>query len=424
MVRTKVAEQQESQLAGASIADQNNAMTKQAIVPACTQNTNRQGYRNTMMVNIKVPATFLLLSACAEAFQAPMPCSTATKSVLQRLNAVHVPQNSDLPLPDNSAERLPQETELESESVPLAPSQPKSGQAGLPKWARDANKSLNIKLFTHADKRHVHAISGSLWYLGGYGVLISAWAKELLFNDWSTFRSLDGVILPAALLGAVVCSVASSPLRHDKRFPRYSDMMRNGMVTGCLTSVLTASFAMDLSVLSNPILHGASQATVLASSVVLAYMSIVDRMPWDIPDLIDELELEMPPEWILKTGRVIAFAWMFMLATAASHAIFPGGAMMMDDPMTRAFAAQMALSLSMAPSGDALAGTLMQKDRFTNKSGSHWMIRKTEEGKYRTSPIAEFFQLLLNDPGPFVITIAVALLTDHADVVRSFFYMA
>ena len=194
--------------------------------------------------------------------------------------------------------------------------------------------------------------------------------------------------------------------------------MRNGMVSGVLTTLLSAAFAIDPSTMP-PAMQGATQGVVAIAGAVLAHSAIVDRMPWDIEEIINELKLEMPPSWVMGLSRAIAGAWMLVLATNAAH-IFTGD---LVDETGRAFAAQMAFALSMAPSGDALAGTLMQKDRFANKTGKYRTIEKGADGKFRTSPVTEFFQLLLNQPGPVVITLGIAFMTNHHDLVNQFFYL-
>ena len=97
------------------------------------------------------------------------------------------------------------------------------------------------------------------------------------------------------------------------------------------------------------------------------------------------------------------------------------------DHLARCFAAQMALASSVAPAGDALVGTLIQKDRFNNKSGQHRFILRTEneDGSitFRSNHVVHAFQLLINQPGPGFLSIAAAIASGHGGMVQQFFYM-
>jgi hypothetical protein len=67
----------------------------------------------------------------------------------------------------------------------------KSGRDALPTWGRKIKDSLQMTMITHADQKHVHAISGAAWCIGGYALLFSSWIQELMFDDWSEFATLN-----------------------------------------------------------------------------------------------------------------------------------------------------------------------------------------------------------------------------------------
>jgi hypothetical protein len=299
----------------------------------------------------------------------------------------------------------------------------KSGRDALPAWGRKINESLRLTMITHADKKHVHAISGSTWFIGGYSLLLTAWAKELLFDDWSTFATLNPFV-GAVCLGAAVSTLSSSPLRHDKRYPSYSKVMRNGMCTGICTALLCSTFAYGDAM--PPMLHDGSLVVLSVATLAVAYQAVVDRAPWDFRGTIEDLKLEMPPEWAMVISKVIGLSWLFVLSQASSHALLGtfNDSTILHDETFRAFCAQMSLGLSMTPAGDALVGSLMQKDRFSPKAAdSYKFVTQRNDGRFETNRLLEAAQMAFTYPGPIVASAFVALATDHADTVQHFFHL-
>jgi len=80
----------------------------------------------------------------------------------------------------------------------------------------------------------------------------------------------------------------------------------------------------------------------------------------------------------------------------------------------------------MTPAGDALVGTLMQKDRFSPKLADEYKFvsRNPETGNFETSRLLEACQMLFTFPGPIVMSSIIAVATHHHDLVTNFFHIA
>jgi len=85
----------------------------------------------------------------------------------------------------------------------------------------------------------------------------------------------------------------------------------------------------------------------------------------------------------------------------------------------------MALGLSMTPAGEAVVGTLMQKDRFSPKPTNEYkfVTKNEQDGTFETNRWLEAAQMTFNFQGPVVASSLVAAATHHADVVQHFFHL-
>ena len=305
----------------------------------------------------------------------------------------------------------------------------RSASRSLPQWGRFLNRVVNMPIITHADAKHVHAISGATWFFTAYPLMFYALYREIAFNDWSTFASFSG-ILPMACLASVLMSVTSIPMRPTRKsFRHYSIAMRSGMVSFPLCSSMSAFLALSAQtmggiggigeMMGRDMAIGATNFVLVAASVVLLLDLVLDKEPLNIENIIRDLKLEDPPRWALYTALAITVAWLVFFAATDSFVLLHGSQSM--DSMTTAFVSQMAFSLAMSPSGSALAGTLMQRDRFTKRSGEHVFVTEQPNGKFTNSWFLDAAQLALGAPGPYFATLSVAWATGHADWVQELF---
>ena len=296
----------------------------------------------------------------------------------------------------------------------------------LPQWGGFLNRAMNMPIITHADATHVHAISGATWFLSAYPLMFYALYREIAFNDWSTFASFSG-ILPMACLASVLMGVTSIPMRPTRKsFRHYSIAMRSGMVSFPLCAILSAFLAISAQtaggigeIVGGDMAIGATNFVLVAASVVLFLDLVLDKEPLNIENIIRDLKLEDPPRWALYTALAITVAWLVFFAATDAFVLLHGSQSM--DSMTTAFVSQMAFSLAMSPSGSALAGTLMQRDRFTKRSGEHVFVTEQPNGKFSNSKFLDAAQLTLGAPGPYFATLGVAWATGHADWVQELF---
>ena len=302
----------------------------------------------------------------------------------------------------------------------------RSVSRSLPQWGRSLNRAMNMPMITHADAKHVHAISGATWFLSAYPLMFYALYREIAFNDWSTFASFSG-ILPMACLASVLMGVTSIPMRPTRKsFRHYSIAMRSGMVSFPLCASMSAFLAISAQtacgigeMMGGDITIGATNFVLVAASAVLFLDLVLDKEPLNIESIIRDLKLEDPPRWALYTALAITVAWLVFFAATDAFVLLHGNQSL--DSMTTAFVSQMAFSLAMSPSGSALAGTLMQRDRFTKRSGEHVFVTEQPNGKFSNCWFLDAAQLTLGAPGPYFATLGVALATGHADWVQELF---
>ena len=296
----------------------------------------------------------------------------------------------------------------------------------LPQWGRFLNRAMNMPIITHADAKHVHAISGATWFLSAYPLTFYALYREIAFNDWSTFASFAG-ILPMACLASVLMGVTSIPMRPTRKsFRHYSIAMRSGMISFPLCASMSAFLAISAQtaggigeMMGGDMAIGATNFVLVAASAVLFLDLVLDKEPLNIESIIRDLKLEDPPRWALYTALAITVAWLVFFAATDAFVLLHGSQSM--DSMTTAFVSQMAFSLAMSPSGSALAGTLMQRDRFTKRSGEHVFVTEQPNGKFSNCWFLDAAQLMLGAPGPYFATLGVAWATGHADWVQALF---
>ena len=148
-----------------------------------------------------------------------------------------------------STTRAPQELEEEhgdnKETRHIRKEFLRSASRSLPHWGRFLNRVVNMPIITHADAKHVHAISGATWFLTAYPLMFYALYREIAFIDWSTFASFSG-ILQMDCLASVLMGVTSIPMRPTRKsFRHYSIAMRLGMVSFPLCSSMSIFLALS-----------------------------------------------------------------------------------------------------------------------------------------------------------------------------------
>ena len=306
-----------------------------------------------------------------------------------------------------------------------APAAARKPRSTLPGWGVALNHASGMPLITHADSWHAHAASGAAWLASAYPILFFSWYAA--YADPSAFGLAPGLSLPLCLclIAGVTTSATGYPMRPKKHFPHYTGQMRNSMLCTSLSALLVATFAAEPH-LPPPLVAAAHAATALGAGLV-AYDAVVARTPWDISQVVIDLKLELPPRAAILAANTISLSWLAIFAAAVSHVLL-GGASAHDllgsagPEGSAAFAAQMALALALAPASEALVGTSMQKDRFTKKDGAHVLVHQLDSGGFRPAHWLEACELLFNVPGPATITIGLALLGGHAELVRHFFF--
>ena len=177
----------------------------------------------------------------------------------------------------------------------------RSASRSLPQWGRFLNRAVNMPIITHADAKHVHAISGATWFFTAYPLMFYALYREIAFNDWSTFASFSG-ILPMACLASVLMGVTSIPMRPTRKsFRHYSIAMRSGMVSFPLCSSMSVFLPLSAQrvggigeVMGGDMAFGATKFVLVAASVVLLLDLVLDKKPLNIENIIRDLRLEDP----------------------------------------------------------------------------------------------------------------------------------
>jgi len=343
--------------------------------------------------------------------------------------ALTIPTHKPALLAQDASSLKPSEHASLPAAEPAATALPRVQLKALPGWAATLNEKMEMPLVTFADKHHVHAVSGALWMLCGYGVLFSAWGSELAGGDYasaltSAYGSLSPLLALTTLSGVAV-GLTGFPMRPKRRFRAYANQMRNAMTSTALLSLMAASFALDASggLGDGSALSDATRAVVAVGAAYMGREAVMTRTPWDITNVVRDLKLEQPPEAALYAARAIGLGWLAMAAATACHCAPLPWASADLDPTTSAFAAQMALALAMAPSSEALVGTLCMKDRFTKADDAHVFVTRTPSGGLRPSHWLEALELALNVPGPALLTVLIAIYAGHADLVRAFFFL-
>jgi len=350
--------------------------------------------------------------------------SALTRAILSLVIVVLLPRSAALLTP---APALP------TPSTPTSSVQPATSRLprrALPDWASKLNGQMEMRLITFADSHHAHAVSGAAWMLLSYGTLLSTSASELAGQDYtsalaSAFGSWNPILALASLSGVAV-GATGFPMRPKRRLRAYANQMRNSMTSTALLSLMFSALALEASGglgdgLVAAALSEATRVVVALGAGYIAYDAIDSRTPWDLEPIIDNLKLERPPEVALYAARAISMGWLAMTAAAACHVALPAAALAGADE--QAFAAQMCLALALAPSSEALVGTLCLKDRFTKEADAHFFVTRTPSGGVRPAHWLEALELVFNVPGPALLTVLVALQAGHADLVRAFFFL-
>ena len=162
----------------------------------------------------------------------------------------------------------------------------------------------------------------------------------------------------------------------------------------------------------------------------MTYDLVSEGRPMNILPIMDELKLDRPygPDhntWLFGLVNLLLTSWFINSLVSLGHVFLMDDFVTSTNSFDSAFAAQMALSVGVAPAVEALlGGTVLKQDRFNNKREKRLFLEEDEEtGGLRVSPWLEALQLSLSHPGPVFLTVAVAFLQGHGDVVQEYFFL-
>jgi len=292
----------------------------------------------------------------------------------------------------------------------------------LPNWAKSINVFMKMPLITYADPKHIHAFAGVSWFASAYSIFLFSLYSELANNDWTTFSSFSETpLLPFACVSAMVMGVTSSEMRPTRKaFKNYARTMRNGMVMTPVLALISAFLALSSSgdTSTVPCFEQMTVATDILVVVAFAIATVdlvVEGQPLDIESIIKELKIEQPPKAINLLAQTFTAIWLGLSFTTGAYVLQNTGSDM------DAFVSQLAFTLALAPAGSSFAATLMQRDRFTKKSGQHVFVTEQPDGKFTNSMWLDAAQLTLVTPGPFLATLGVAASTGHGDWIQELF---
>mmetsp|Transcript_44686 Transcript_44686/g.50096 ORF Transcript_44686/g.50096 Transcript_44686/m.50096 type:complete len:409 (-) Transcript_44686:30-1256(-) len=290
----------------------------------------------------------------------------------------------------------------------------------LPNWAKSINIFMKMPMITYADPKHIHAFAGVSWFASAYSIFLFSLFSELTNNDWTTFSSFfDTPLLSFACASAMVMGVTSSEMRPTRKaFKNYARTMRNGMVMTPVLALISAFLAIssgDTSSLPFEQMTLATDILVVAAFAIATVDLVVEGQPLDIESIIKELKIEQPPKVINLLAQTFTAIWLGLSFTTGAYVLQNTGSDM------DAFVSQLAFSLALAPAGSSFAATLMQRDRFTKKSGQHVFVTEQPDGKFTNSMWLDAAQLTLVTPSPFLATLGAAASTGHRDWIQELF---
>lgn len=301
-------------------------------------------------------------------------------------------------------------TQRGSDTRNLGPPKGRRRCGPFPAWARMVNQAFAMPLITRMDKSHLHALSASVWLFGSYGTLLHTWFAEASSGDWSQFFACES-FMQILLMSGVLMSVTGQPMTpKTARFANYGKQMRNSMVSAAVQAWVVEVILLRCDGHFPQLLQTPSELLALLAMGLLGWDAVVEGRPWNIEVVIDDLKLARPPPVAMHGAMLISLAYMVLQAMGLYHVIAN------DAAGNSPFAAQMAFSLAVTPATEALIGTLMQKDRYTKKHGQHVWLHENEDGSFRPSHRLEAGQLLLSAPGPYLMTLALGLVQNPADV--------
>jgi len=318
---------------------------------------------------------------------------------------------------------------------------PSTGRSrtSLPPWADPINRAMNFKLITHADKGHVHAVTGATWFVSSYTLLFDSLANEALSGD-HTIALAHGTSGPVLIACAAGLAVAASgfPMTPSKRTLRaYAAQMQSSMLSVATCCMVLAAHSVNEASLPE---FAISATHALAGASIVGHLIdfTVEQKPWNqVPSIID-LKLKMPPTPIIRIAQTVSLGWCAMALACFAHAALGGPEALSNVPLDeKGFAAQMTLAIIMAPASEAFIGTLVNKERFRREAANRvgepsqnkfvYALKDDETGRltgeFRPSHAMEAIELALNVPGPQIAAVAMALTTGHADAVRHFFFL-
>jgi len=299
---------------------------------------------------------------------------------------------------------------LNSSENPPYISQQRKPRVGHNTISRLVNNAFNMPLITRMDRSHLHAISATIWLLGSYSALLSAFASEVNSRDWSHFATFHHPFTQVLVASGVVMSLTSHAMTpKSARFFNYGKQMRNSMVSSAVQIWVASTVLLNLDGNFPQFLQTPTMAVAILSMGLLGWDAIVEGRPWNINVVIEDLQLAKPPAIAMNGAMLISLGYLTLQAIGLYHLIA-------NDGVNSAFAAQMAVALAITPATEAFIGTLMQKDRYTKKHGQHVWLHENADGTFRPSHRLEVVQLLLSAPGPYLMTLVLGLLQNAQDV--------
>lgn len=313
----------------------------------------------------------------------------------------------------------------EQEGAPVPPPPlPRNNKRELPEWGKAVNEKLQMPMITHADKHHLHAFSAVSWFIGAYSHLFPAWYNEFRGNDWSVFSHLSMSHWFLLFSGTSMLASGIVMLPKGKHLTHYSGQMRSAMSSCGALIAMSAAFSLHDSNLPLALVW-MSKLVATSSYTYMLYEGARHGRPWHILPIMNEMKLHNNNPFVITGAYGLSILWYLMAALCVSHGVLGGVDSLTDvqgSSLSSIFAAQMAISLAVAPANDALvAGTLMKNEAFLKPNKKRITLVEDPKVGLRQAYWLEWLQIAA-DYGPAFVTMGAAVACGHSELVSEFFY--
>lgn len=301
---------------------------------------------------------------------------------------------------------------------------PSRDRRELPDWGKLVNEKLQMPMITHADKYHLHAFSAVSWFIGAYGHLFPAWYNEFQGNDWGMFSHLSVSHWFLMFSGTSMLASGITMLPTGKALASYSGQMRSAMSSCSALIAMSAAFSLQGSNLPLALIL-MSKLVATTSYIYMLYEGARYGRPWHILPIMNEMKLNNNNPFVITGAYGLSILWYWMAALCVSHGVLGGIDSLTDlqgSSLSSIFAAQMAISLAVAPANDALvAGTIMKNEAFLKPNKKRITLIDDPKVGLRQAYWLEWLQIVA-DYGPSFVTMGAAVACGHSELVSEFFY--